>query len=249
MSWMTIYTRSSYLKKIFEKLCKTLKNLKDFPETVEVSLTFSSLDYPDELMHSILNLLLLANFQLANSVGYANGEKKLSKYLYSPNLLLNLALLLIEERCRRKPLMWHLLDALLDDEGLLDLVPEKKSTWSIKPHEMEIDDHIAGEKKMDHSERLYKTNTTLAIEIIGELYRNKVTSRILYLARLNIKLNIFEKSKEITPEALLQLTSDNRVLPFRECKTMSTRQFHASFASQSLLSSATYCHGASHSAA
>nr|GEW90194.1 RNA-directed DNA polymerase, eukaryota, reverse transcriptase zinc-binding domain protein [Tanacetum cinerariifolium] len=64
-----------------------------------------------------------------------------------------------------------------DDEGLLDLVPEKKYTWSIKPNEMEIDDHIVGEKKMDHSERLYKTNTTLAIKIIEELYQNKTVWR------------------------------------------------------------------------
>nr|GEZ57946.1 mediator of RNA polymerase II transcription subunit 33A-like [Tanacetum cinerariifolium] len=83
-------------------------------------------------------------------------------------------------------IVWQLLDASLDDEGLLELVPEKKSTWSIKPQEMEIDDHIVGEKKMDRSDRLYKTNITLAIEIMGELYRNKVTSRILYLARLNM---------------------------------------------------------------
>lgn len=88
-------------------------------------------------------------------------------------------------------IVWQLLDASLDDEGLLDLVPEKKSTWSIKPQEMEIDDHNFGEKKMDRSDRLYKTNTTLAIEIIGELYQNKITSRILYLARLNMWVFLF----------------------------------------------------------
>ena len=83
-------------------------------------------------------------------------------------------------------IVWQLLDASIDDEGLMELVPEKRSTWPIKPQDMEIDDHNIGEKKIDRHERLYKTNTTLAIEIIGQLYQNKVTSRILSLARQNM---------------------------------------------------------------
>lgn len=83
-------------------------------------------------------------------------------------------------------IVWQLLDTSLDDEGLLELVPEKESIWPIKPQEMEIDVHYIGEKKIDHNDRLYKTNTTLAIEIIGDLHQNKVTSKILYLARRNM---------------------------------------------------------------
>lgn len=55
-------------------------------------------------------------------------------------------------------------------------------------------------------------------------------------------------SKKITPEAMLQLTSDTRRLLSRECKTSSLQQFHAVMASGSLISSAGQCHGASHSA-
>lgn len=83
-------------------------------------------------------------------------------------------------------IVWQLLDASLDDEGLLELVPQKKSIWPIKPNEMETDDHNIGEKIIDRNDRLFKTNTSLAIEIIGELHRNKVTSRILCLARRNM---------------------------------------------------------------
>ncbi|KAL4588205.1 hypothetical protein LXL04_001087 [Taraxacum kok-saghyz] len=161
-------------------------------------------------------------------------------------------------------IVWQLLDASIDDEGLMELVPEKRSTWPIKPQDMEIDDHNIGEKKIDRHERLYKTNTTLAIEIIGQLYQNKVTSRILSLARQNMpghwgsfihNLRILaansmslRNSKDITPEALLQLTSDSRVLLSPDCKTISLQQFHAVMASRSLVSSTGASHGATRSA-
>ncbi|CAI9288624.1 unnamed protein product [Lactuca saligna] len=160
-------------------------------------------------------------------------------------------------------IVWQLLDASIDDEDLLELVPEKRSTWPMKPQEMEIDDHNIGEKKIDHYDRLYRTNTTLAIEIIGELYRNKLTSRILSLARQNMPVHwrsliynlrlliansiSLRNSKDITPESLLQLTSDNHVIMSPECKTVSLQQFHAVMASGSLVSSTAPTHGASRS--
>lgn len=160
-------------------------------------------------------------------------------------------------------IVWQLLDASIDDEDLLELVPEKRSTWPIKPQEMEIDDHNIGEKKIDRYDRLYKTNTTLAIEIIGEIYRNKLTSRILSLARQNMPVHwrsliynlrlliansiSLRNSKDITPESLLQLTSDNHVIMSPECKTVSLQQFHAVMASGSLVSSTAPTHGASRS--
>ena len=54
-------------------------------------------------------------------------------------------------------------------------------------------------------------------------------------------------SKNITPDALLQLTSDKRIVLSRECKTSLQRQFHAVIAG-SLVSSACQCHGTSQSA-
>lgn len=160
--------------------------------------------------------------------------------------------------------VWELLDASLDDENLLELVPEKKSIWPIKSQDMEISDHNSfGEQKIDFHQGLYKSNTTMAIEIIGELFRNKVTSRILHLARRNMPVHwgsfvhhlrllvanstALRNSKDITPEALLQLTSDSRVLLSRECKTLSLQQFHAVMACGSLISSAGQSHGASRS--
>lgn len=52
-------------------------------------------------------------------------------------------------------------------------------------------------------------------------------------------------SKNISPEALLQLTSDNHVVLSRKRKTSSQKKFHAVVVSGSLASSADQCHGAS----
>lgn len=81
-------------------------------------------------------------------------------------------------------MVWQLLDASLDDEGLLSLTLEQNSKWAIKPEDMEIDGHgCYDEKWPEHNEILKSTNTVMAIEIIGEILQNKVTSRILFLAR------------------------------------------------------------------
>ncbi|KAL4272542.1 hypothetical protein GQ457_13G024970 [Hibiscus cannabinus] len=161
-------------------------------------------------------------------------------------------------------IVWQLLDASLDDEGLLELTEEKVSRWAIKPQEMEIDGHdIYDEKNIAYRERLQNFNTTMAIEIIGQFLQNKVTSRILYLARRNMSSHwvsfiqslrllgansaALKNSKALTSEALLELTSDSRIVLSRKCKTSSVQKFHAVMAFESLASSAGLCHGASRS--
>lgn len=159
-------------------------------------------------------------------------------------------------------IVWQLLDASLDDEGLLELTEERVSRWAIKSQEMEVDD-IYDEKKIEYLERLQNFNTTMAIEIIGQFLQNKVTSRILYLARRNMYTHwvgfiqslrllgansaALKNSKALTSNDLLELTSDNRVVLSRECKTSSLQKFHAVMAFGSLPSSAGLCHGASRS--
>lgn len=83
--------------------------------------------------------------------------------------------------------VWQLLDASLDDEGLLELAPEKNFRWPTRPEDMNIDSLDSfNEKRTEHHEGLCKVNTMMAIEIIGEFLKNKVTSRILYLSRRNM---------------------------------------------------------------
>ncbi|XP_007034585.2 PREDICTED: mediator of RNA polymerase II transcription subunit 33A [Theobroma cacao] len=161
-------------------------------------------------------------------------------------------------------IVWQLLDASLDDEGLLELTAERMSRWAIISQEMEIDGHdVYDEKKIEYHERLRNFNTTMAIEIIGRFLQNKITSRILYLARRNMPAHwvgfiqslrllgansaALKNSKALTFEALLELTSDSRVVLSRECKTSSLQKFHAVMAFGSLSSAAGLCHGASRS--
>ncbi|KAF8015282.1 hypothetical protein BT93_H0935 [Corymbia citriodora subsp. variegata] len=73
-------------------------------------------------------------------------------------------------------------------------------------------------------------------------------SFIQRLQLLAAKSVVLRSLKHITPEALLQLTSDNRNVLTRESKTVSQQEFHVVTASGSLISSAGQCHGASQSA-
>lgn len=84
-------------------------------------------------------------------------------------------------------IIWQLLDASLDDEGLLQLTTEKKSRWPTKPPDMEIDGVESYDgKRLEHKEKLKNGNTIMAVDLIGQFLQNKVTSRILYLARQNM---------------------------------------------------------------
>ncbi|PON52861.1 Mediator of RNA polymerase II transcription subunit [Trema orientale] len=160
-------------------------------------------------------------------------------------------------------IVWQLLDASLDDEGLLELTPEKKSRWPTRPQDMEIDGQDCFSEKRSDNEVLHKANTAMAIEIIVEFLKNKVTSRLLYLARRNMpshwgcliqqlqllaaNSSVLRSLKHITPEVFMQLTSDTRRLLTRECKTISQHDFHAVLASGNTLSPARQSHGASSS--
>lgn len=156
----------------------------------------------------------------------------------------------------------QLLDASLDDERLLDLTPEKKSRWLNSSQGMEIDGHESfGEKRSDEHEGLQKVNTAMAIELVGEFLQNKVTAQILFLARQNLPAHwrcfiqrvqlltthsaALRNSELVTPEVLLQLTSDTRKLFTEDHKKISLQDFQAVLSSGSLISSAGQCHGAS----
>ncbi|GFP97862.1 mediator of RNA polymerase ii transcription subunit 33a [Phtheirospermum japonicum] len=139
--------------------------------------------------------------------------------------------------------VWKLLDASLDDEGLLEHTLDKKSRWPIKSQNMEIDccDGFEG-KKMERQAALSKMNTLMAIELIGEFFQNTMTSRILYLARRNMPMHwdcfiqhlrllttnssSLRNSKNISPEALLQLTSDTLKVLSRACKMSVVKPTH-----------------------
>ncbi|XP_028759940.1 mediator of RNA polymerase II transcription subunit 33A isoform X2 [Neltuma alba] len=161
--------------------------------------------------------------------------------------------------------VWQLLDASMDDEGLLELTPEKKSRWANLYQEMELDWHDGyDDKKTDRQEKLQNLNTLMAIDIIGQFLQDKKSSRILYLVRQNMPIHwrsfvqqlqllganslALRKSRTISPDLILQFTSDTDVVLSEERKMSSQQKFRAFLAFEYLSSSASLCHGASHSA-
>ncbi|KAL7144625.1 hypothetical protein ABFS83_07G024900 [Erythranthe nasuta] len=118
--------------------------------------------------------------------------------------------------------VWRLVDAALDDEGLLQLT-ENEPKWPVRPQDMEID-NVYEEKRKEYGEILQNINTIMAVELIGQFLQNKATSKILYLARQNMcthwesfiqtmqllleHSSALRNSKCISPEILLKLISD-----------------------------------------
>jgi len=80
--------------------------------------------------------------------------------------------------------VWQLLDASLDDEGLLECTPDKTSRWLTGIQDMDVD--CFREKKYEYHEGMLKMNTLMAIEMIAESLQNRMTSRILLLVRQNM---------------------------------------------------------------
>ncbi|CAH9132697.1 unnamed protein product [Cuscuta epithymum] len=132
-------------------------------------------------------------------------------------------------------IVWELVDASLDDEDLLELSEEKESMWPVRTQDMEIDNPVAFDRKREeHNELLSTHNTITAIEILGDFFQNKVTSKILFLVRRNMpsywepfiqhlrllasNSTALRNSKSVSPEALLQLTSNTDVFLSRDGK-------------------------------
>ncbi|XP_074307309.1 mediator of RNA polymerase II transcription subunit 33A isoform X2 [Silene latifolia] len=134
-------------------------------------------------------------------------------------------------------IVWQLLDALLDDEGLLDLIPEKKSIWTISSKGMVVDTFMDfDEKKFELLERLKSLNSALAVEIIGLFLQNGVTSRILHLVHHNMpkqwgafiqrlellatNSSALRNSEYLSPKALIQLTGEANKVSSQEYKKL-----------------------------
>ncbi|KAI3803240.1 hypothetical protein L1987_31389 [Smallanthus sonchifolius] len=121
--------------------------------------------------------------------------------------------------------VWQLVEAALGDEGLLELTKERKHRWNV-PQDMELEGYESyGGKRNEYQEILQNRNTVMAVELIGLFLQNKITSRILFLARRNmpqhwrsfiqdvevlaVNSSALRNSKVMTPEILLQLISDD----------------------------------------
>ncbi|KAJ8622624.1 hypothetical protein MRB53_031153 [Persea americana] len=162
-------------------------------------------------------------------------------------------------------IVWQLLEATLDDEGLLELTLERKSVWATRSQDMEIDyENSFDERRTENYDKLQKANTVMAIELIVQFLRQKLVSRLLYLARQNMpshwggfmqRLRLLGtnssalRNSTISPEILLQSSSFYTPKSFGlECKPSPHQDSCAVIASASLTSSAGDCFGPSTSA-
>ncbi|KAH1070118.1 hypothetical protein AAZX31_03G133200 [Glycine max] len=135
-------------------------------------------------------------------------------------------------------IVWQLLAASLDDEGLLDHTAENKPRWLSRSHDMNIDGPDSfTEKKTEQAEGFQKKNTAIAIEIIAEFLQQKMTSRILSLVHWNMSSHwgsfihqmqllvsnssVFRNLKHITAESLLRWTQNIHEVVSHELKKKS----------------------------
>ncbi|KAJ8565893.1 hypothetical protein K7X08_008469 [Anisodus acutangulus] len=143
-------------------------------------------------------------------------------------------------------LVWQLLDASLDDEGLLQLTPERKSRWPTKPEDMEIDGCIADTERNEQKEWLKNLNILLAIELIGNFYKIKPVHWGAFVQCIQLlagNSSALQSSNIISAEALLQLASDAHNL----IKANSLREHYVRSTSRSLATCAGLCFGSSRS--
>lgn len=84
-------------------------------------------------------------------------------------------------------ILWQLLDATLEDEGLLDSSLERIPNLVNGPHDMELDIvESIDQSKNEYYEKLVKENTTMAIEVIDQFLHHKVICRLLSLIHQNM---------------------------------------------------------------
>nr|GEW27355.1 mediator of RNA polymerase II transcription subunit 33A [Tanacetum cinerariifolium]GEW40401.1 mediator of RNA polymerase II transcription subunit 33A [Tanacetum cinerariifolium] len=148
--------------------------------------------------------------------------------------------------------VWQLVEAALGDEGLLELTEERKFRWNV-PQDMELDGPGSyNGKSNEYQEMLQSRNTVMAVELIGLFLQNKVTSRILFLARRNmpthwssfiqdievlaVNSSSLRNSKVMTPENLLQLISDDRKDMSKDNKTSYLQEVQSAMSSSAGLS-------------
>ncbi|CAN0898515.1 Mediator of RNA polymerase II transcription subunit 33A [Linum grandiflorum] len=155
-------------------------------------------------------------------------------------------------------IVWQLLDASLDDEGLLELTSDRKSLWPTKSQDMEVYGHENfDERETEHNDKLLSSNTAMAVEMIGRFLQDSKTSKILYLARHNLpahwprfieRLHLLglRGSQVLVSEDLVRFASVNCTTLPQEPKKNLLRQFHAVTVSESpLVSSGFLCDGGS----
>lgn len=155
-----------------------------------------------------------------------------------------------------------MVDTALDNEGLLELTPEKAAQWPTRPQDVSTFEGSLSEQMPEKIEKLQKMNSVITIELIGNLLHDKVVNRILSLARENMKTQwgVFAnrlqllvansstlKASKMSSEAFQQLILDEHNV-YGENKHSPRKKFHPTVAFNPISSPNGRCLGASYSA-
>ncbi|CAJ1906114.1 unnamed protein product [Sphenostylis stenocarpa] len=125
-------------------------------------------------------------------------------------------------------IVWQLLEASLDDEGLLDHTTENKPIWLCRSHDMNIDEPDSlGEEDTEQVEGCQKKNTAIAIEII----------------LLVSNASLFENLRNNAAETLLSLTQNIHEVVSHEFKRKSKMRSNEFISAGSLMSFAGQSYG------
>ncbi|XP_062187025.1 mediator of RNA polymerase II transcription subunit 33A-like isoform X1 [Phragmites australis] len=159
-------------------------------------------------------------------------------------------------------ILWQLVDAVLDDEGLLALTPEKKAQWPTRPEDVSTFEGSVTEQRTEKIEKLQKMNSVITIELIEHLLRDKVITRILSLARENMqshwgaftnRLHLLVTNSSTLQNSVISLEPFQQLIlgdcnVYGESKHNMRKRFHPIVASNPHSSPIGRCLGASYSA-
>ncbi|CAD6220630.1 unnamed protein product [Miscanthus lutarioriparius] len=158
-------------------------------------------------------------------------------------------------------IMWQLVDVVLDDEGLLELTPEKKTQWPTRPEDVSTFEGTFTELRTEKIEKLQKMNTVTTMELIEHLLRDKVITRILSLARENMqshwgaftnRLHLLATNSSTLQNSAISLEPFQHLIvgdgnAYGETKHNMRKRFHPTVASNPLASPNGRCLGANYS--
>ncbi|KAF8731892.1 hypothetical protein HU200_015837 [Digitaria exilis] len=159
-------------------------------------------------------------------------------------------------------ILWQLVDVVLDDEGLLELTPENKAQWPTRPEDVSTFEETFTEQRTEKIEKLQKMNTVTTMELIEHLLRDKVITRILSLARENMKshweaftnrLHLLATNSSTLQNSAISLEPFQQLIlgdcnVYGERKHNMRKRFHPIVDSNPLSSPNGRCLGASYSA-
>ncbi|KAK3124757.1 hypothetical protein QOZ80_7BG0592130 [Eleusine coracana subsp. coracana] len=159
-------------------------------------------------------------------------------------------------------ILWQLIDAVLDEDGLLELTPEKKSHWPTRPDDVSTFEGAFTEQRSEKMENLQKKNSVITIELIEHLLRDKVITCILSLARENMqshwvtftnRLHLLATNSSAFQNSAISLEPFQQLLQgdcyvYGGTKQNMRKRFHPVVSSRPISSPNGRCLGASYSA-